>query len=127
MPGAKLSASSGQVGGSPTRTSIFRRLLGLLKGGGYYFTDPDGVALAHAIENSDTKPNVVKKVAEKGVSLDVRGHGGITPLLYAVIRSKLNGFVALLELGADPNLKADNGEGVMSMAAIHPNPDFLRA
>jgi hypothetical protein len=96
-------------------------LRGSLSGSRRYFSDASAVELAEGIKGAKWSPHRLREVIGSGLDLNIRGREGMTPLLYALISSRFNAFDALLEAGADPNAKADNGNGVMSAAAIHPD------
>jgi ankyrin repeat protein len=76
----------------------------------------------------------IKYLALAGANVNAKDARGVSPLLLAIMNSKLKAFVALLEVGADPNQPdvalaeyAKLGRvSVMLLAARHGNPDFLR-
>jgi ankyrin repeat protein len=107
------------------RPSFWLRLWGTLKGATRYFSDPYALALAGAIERSSANPHCIKSVIADGANVNAKGRQGVTPLMYAILRSKPSAFRILLEEGADANATSDNGQGVMSLAAVHPDLRFL--
>ena len=70
--------------------------------------------LEEAIEADD--PIAIERIIASGVDVNARGAHNITPLMWAVDRIKPKVVAKLLALGADPNLKADDGNGVVNLA-----------
>jgi hypothetical protein len=86
-----------------------------------FFTDPGVRALADAAGTGDAKE--IDRLVGSGVDVNAEGKDdGVTPLLWAMTARNHDGFLRLLERGADPNRPhnpADNrfGSSVMSAAA----------
>ncbi len=78
-----------------------------------FFTDKE-ILLAAAIDADDR--NAVKKAIKGGINVNVRGRHNVTPLMVAVDNLKQQAAAELLEQGADPNLKADDGASAVSLA-----------
>jgi hypothetical protein len=64
---------------------------------------------------ADSRAGIVDALAA-GADVNARGIHNITPLMMAVDRLKHNAVAELLERGAKPNLKADDGAGAVSLA-----------
>jgi len=80
-----------------------------------YFTDPQVVALCHAIEVTDLAE--MDRLVKAGADVNARGKGKMTPLLWAYPDNKLPRFKWLLEHGADPNVVIEsdfNTGGIMN-------------
>lgn len=87
---------------------------------GAVFTDPGVRALADAAGKGDVKE--IDRLVASGVDANASGNAGVTPLVWAMAARNHEGFVRLLERGADPNQQhpeIDTGEGssAMSIAA----------
>ena len=67
-----------------------------------FFTDKGVVALCKAIEKKDITE--IDRLVKSGVNVNARGHGNMTPLLWAFPMGE-EVFKKMLELGADPNVK----------------------
>ena len=85
-----------------------------------FFTDPGVRAPADAAGRGDVKE--IDRLVGSGVDVNAEGKDGVTPLLWAMTARNHDGFLRLLERGADPNRPhspADNrfGSSVMSAAA----------
>jgi ankyrin repeat protein len=84
------------------------------------------LALAQAIERDDVAG--IQQVIDRGASVNGRGRGGITPLLYAMSRQKIAAMKALVAAGADPLTDAPGLiESPLGTAAASSNPALLRA
>lgn len=80
-----------------------------------YFTDPQVIALCHAIEASDLAE--MEKLVKAGADVNAQGKGKMTPLLWAYPDNNLPRFKWLLEHGANPNVVIEgdfNTAGAMS-------------
>ena len=82
-------------------------------------------ALAKAAADGDLRK--LEELAAQGIDVNARGIKNATPLVWALHKNNLKGFIKLLELGADPNILLDDGGTVMHWAARHENTAFLRA
>jgi ankyrin repeat protein len=89
-----------------------------------YFPEPWSLALAEAAARGEIA--AAAKLTAAGVDINARGKEGMTPLLCAMIKRSKVGFKFLLEHGANPNLQLQNGESVMSLAAMHEDADYLK-
>jgi uncharacterized protein len=78
-----------------------------------FFTEKEDL-LAAAIDADDR--DAVRKAIEGGINVNVRGRQNVTPLMVAVDSLKQQAISELLALGADPNLKADDGSSAVSLA-----------
>jgi ankyrin repeat protein len=58
----------------------------------------------------------IAEALKAGANVNARGIHNITPLMMAVDRLKHNAVAELLAQGANPNLKADDGAGAVSLA-----------
>jgi uncharacterized protein len=67
-----------------------------------YFTDPQVIALCHAIEAQDLEE--IDRLVAAGTDVNAKGKGNMTPLLWAFPDNKPERFKKLLEHGADPNV-----------------------
>lgn len=74
----------------------------------------EAVGLEEAIEAD--APATIEHIFASGVDINVRGAYNVTPLMRAVDWLKPKAVAKLLALGADPNLKADDGAGAVSLA-----------
>jgi len=70
--------------------------------------------LETAIE-ADDRTAIARAIAA-GAKVTARGRHNVTPLMVAVDRLKPQAVAELLARGADPNLKADDGAGAVSLA-----------
>lgn len=77
-----------------------------------YFQSPNVVSICHAIEANDQKK--IKQLVDSGVDVNARGHGNVTPLLWAYVQKNLDAFELLLKQGADPNIAFDDGLGLVT-------------
>ena len=84
------------------------------------------LALAQAIERDDAVG--IRQAIDRGASVNGRGRGGITPLLYAMSQQKIAAMKALVAAGADPLADAPGlMESPLGTAAASSNPALLRA
>ncbi len=72
----------------------------------HYFKDPNVLELCHAI--SEKQHDRVRELMP-GVDLNTRGNNGITLLHWAYFSNDLESFKLLLQGGADPDLRLDEG------------------
>ena len=70
--------------------------------------------LETAIEADDRA--AIDRAITAGAKINARGRHNVTPLMVAVDRLKPQAVAELLARGADPNLKADDGAGAVSLA-----------
>src|SRR5689334_20791617 len=73
------------------------------------------LALAQAAGRGDVKQ--IGRFAATGDSVNSVGQHGITPLWWAAWTRNYDGFLALLELGANPNAQTTNAPPVMHLIA----------
>jgi len=80
------------------------------------------VAVAEAAEKGE-----VSRLKHLLTSVDVNrgGKDGMSLLLWALVKGKKESFRCILEHGANPNVIIKDGVSVMSLSAIHENPDYL--
>ena len=67
-----------------------------------YFTDPQVIALCHAIEANDLVE--MERLVKAGADVNAQGKDKMTPLLWAFPDNHLPRFKWLLEHGANPNV-----------------------
>ena len=89
-----------------------------------YFGDTRINALLIAAEGGNEK--ATGGILTSGVDINAVGKGGATLLLMEMWRGKLEGYRMLLELGADPNIAAADGESVILDAATLPDQRWLQ-
>jgi hypothetical protein len=89
------------------------------------FSDRLVVRLSEAAINGDAAG--VREAIAGGASVNTRGRDGLTPLHLALLHFQPAGFEALLENGANPNIPADNGDSIMSLAAVMPETIWLES
>lgn len=89
------------------------------------FNDRLVARLAEAAVNGDVSG--VRDAITQGAKVNTRGRDGLTPLHLALLHFQFAGFNALLENGADPNIAAENGDSIMSLTAVMPEPKWLEA
>jgi len=87
---------------------------------GDVFTDPGVRSLADAAGTGDVKE--IDRLVAAGVDVNATGKQGMTPLVWAMAARNREGFLRLLERGADPNrqhpdIDLGGGSSVTSMAA----------
>lgn len=78
-----------------------------------YFADENGKLEMAAL--ADDREAIVKALAN-GADVNARGGLGVTPLMIAVDRLKHHAVLELLNRGANPNLKATDGNSAVSLA-----------
>jgi ankyrin repeat protein len=88
------------------------------------FPDKKTAALASAAMDSNVKE--IDSLLASGAQINGRGKGGITPLMWALYHLKKDGYRALLERHADPNLQEDDGDSVMQWAAQLKDSTYLQ-
>ncbi|MDO9224835.1 MAG: hypothetical protein Q8M09_04365 [Pseudomonadota bacterium] len=81
------------------------------------FFENEAAALEAAIKADDRAG--IARVLASGVNVNTRGWHNVTPLMLAVDTLKQQAVAELLARGADPNLKADDGAGVVSLAVAN--------
>ena len=91
-----------------------------------YFNGKDA-ELENAIRADDLA--AIARALAAGAHVNARGVQGLTPLMVAVDRLKPRAVAELLARGADPNLKAADGNGAVSLAVANYRkaPDILFA
>lgn len=82
-----------------------------------FYNTPAQIVLENAIKNDDSVG--ISKAIENGAGVNARGKFNVTPLMLAVDELKQRAVTELLARGADPNLKADDGEGAVSLAVAN--------
>ncbi len=69
-----------------------------------------------AIMNDDA--NLIQAILHHGYEINLKGQGGQTPLMDAILNGKLEVTKYLLENGADPMITEDHGYTAMDAAAF---------
>jgi ankyrin repeat protein len=87
------------------------------------FPEPRLRKLAVAAGNGDIAQ--INQLVEEGVGVNGRGYENATPLFWSL--RNIDGFIRLLELGADPNVVFNDGGNVIHWALRKKNPSFLAA
>jgi ankyrin repeat protein len=87
------------------------------------FHYPQVVALARAATSGDIA--AIDRLLEQNVDINARGYRGITVLLATLEAENKEGFQALLQHGADPNLLTDHGASAVHLSANHADPWWL--
>jgi ankyrin repeat protein len=100
-----------------------------------YFTDPQVVALCHAIEAKDLAE--MERLVKAGADVNAQGKGKMTPLMWAFPDNQLPRFKWLLEHGANPNVVVESdfntghrtfaGDSVTHIACATPFPGYFDA
>jgi hypothetical protein len=100
-----------------------------------YFTDPQVIALCHAIEANDLAE--MERLVKAGADVNAQGKGKMTPLMWAFPDNQLPRFKWLLEHGANPNVVVESdfntghrtfpGDSVTHMACATPFPGYFDA
>lgn len=113
--------------------TVFRESVGLglnklFRRAENYFDRKEDVALAEAVAGG--KPYKIGKCIEVGGNVNAVGREGFTPLLWAIMKSSKEGFIYLLQQGADPNLITTRYDGdqmsIMEEIATFRKTDYLR-
>lgn len=86
------------------------------------FPDPKLRALAEAAGEGDVAE--IDALVAEGVDVNGRGTGNATPLFWAM--RDIRGYRRLLELGADPNVRYDDGGTIIGWAMSKDDSNFLR-
>ena len=79
-----------------------------------FFTSGAGAALEEAIRAND--PSAIARALAGGAVVNAVSKQGVSPLMIAVDAQKLSAVRALLQAGANPNLKAADGRSAVSLA-----------
>lgn len=87
------------------------------------FPEPRLRKLAVAAGNGDIAQ--IDQLVENGANINGRGYKNASPLFWSL--RDIDGFIRLLELGADPNVVFDDGGNVIHWALRSKNPSFLSA
>ncbi|QDT00589.1 ankyrin repeat domain-containing protein [Adhaeretor mobilis] len=90
-----------------------------------WFSDDGVLALVESAERGDTK--AIDRLVAKGVDVNSCGKGNITPLIRALLSRNKEGFMSLLEHGADPNILTIRGESALNLAAELSEEYWLKA
>lgn len=69
----------------------------------------------------------VDKLVKAGVNVNAVGRHDITPLWWAQFAANFDGFAALLDHGANPNVQRADGYPIMLLIAEQKDPRFLEA
>ena len=65
------------------------------------------------------QPDVVQLLLLHGFNPNVRARGGLTPLHLAVIKAEAGCVRALIENGADMNIRDERGQDAIAKAELH--------
>jgi len=68
----------------------------------------------------------IEQCLSEGANINVRGRGGVTPLIWAFMKQNKAGFEYLLQHKADPNLQMEDGRSAVAYAAMHEDIWYLR-
>ena len=100
-----------------------------------YFTDPQVIALCHAIEANDLAE--MERLVKAGADVNAQGNDKMTPLLWAFPDNQLPRFKWLLEHGANPNVVVEGefntgqsisrGDSVTLMVCKTSHPGYFEA
>jgi uncharacterized protein len=100
-----------------------------------YFTDPQVIALCHAIEANDLAE--MERLVQAGADVNAQGKDKMTPLLWAFPDNHLPRFKWLLEHGANPNVVVEGefntrqsisrGDSVTLMVCKTSHPGYFEA
>lgn len=85
--------------------------------------DATTIALVEAAVSGDVE--LVQQLVDAGADPDAAGLDAVTPLAWTVVARSLEGFEALLAVGADPTRPIDGGQTVVHLAAMSIDPGFL--
>jgi hypothetical protein len=88
------------------------------------FTDIKVRELASAAADGNVKQ--IDNLIASGVQINARGKDGVTPLMWALYHLNKDGYKALLEKHADPNLQENDGDSVMEWAAQLKDSSYLQ-
>jgi ankyrin repeat protein len=92
----------------------------------------DDADLTHRSDNGSTllhqaaganRPDIARELIDRGIDLDARDNGEITPLLHALEVESYDTVEVLLEAGADPNIFDNNGRSPLSKAITQGRED----
>ncbi len=87
------------------------------------FSDPQMIAMAEAVA-TENGAEIARLAAQ--VHPDTPGAGGVTLLVEAIAKGRINSVQPLLDAGADPNRPGAGGETPMHAAAFIDDPEPLR-
>ena len=88
------------------------------------FFKPDMIELIQAIEKGDEQH--ARTLIEQGLSLNVHGDEGITPLLWLIMQKDKPTIRLAIKLGADPDFARPNGDTAITMVAGGNDDELLR-
>ena len=84
----------------------------------------DGLSLLHyAAKGGNT--TIINNLLLLGVYIDSRTNAGVTPMMTAAFCDKQSAFQILIQNGADPSIKDDNGSSLLYFAAHGGNPSII--
>jgi ankyrin repeat protein len=96
--------------------------------------DPNHVALDRGLgltplhaAASGGDAGIVRRLAAADAALDARDADGVVPMLWALADRRLDCVLALIELGADPELASERGQSVAGLAREHGIQPVLEA
>ena len=72
-----------------------------------FFKDPIIKKFVEAVEVGNAI--YINELVTNGVNVNTQGINGATPLMYSIVKGNLDGVMRLLDMGAEPNIKDDNG------------------
>jgi len=88
------------------------------------FFKPDMVELIRAIEKGDESK--ARSLIDSGLSLNVHGDEGITPLLWLIMQKDKPAMQLAIKLGADPDFARSNGDTAITMTAGGNDDELLQ-
>jgi len=121
---ARIASRQGDVQAAGSRGD-FRKEAPISVSPTKYFVDSQMVELITAALSKDAA--AVKRLTAQGVPVNGLGKQGLSALHVVLLNFNFDAFALLLDVGADPNLAADNGTSVMNLAAMTPDSRFLSA
>ncbi len=88
------------------------------------FTNPRMIEAARAVERDDTA--ALDALVRAGLDVNERGKQGVTLLMWAMKWNKKNSMRDLLRHRANPNVKLENNDSAVTIAAGSPDSEILR-
>ena len=86
-------------------------------------TSPN-IQLVSAIFAND--PSKIRLLLEQGIDLNDCGFFNIPPLIRAVLYGKSKALQALIDCGADKNIKDDQGRTALELAKKYNHPEIVK-